>query len=106
MKKGMNLQLDDEARERLEALAERSGKTKTAVIRSLIMGRAMPNRERRLVLARLSQLGAVLRHCAVELMEKGDGMEDFARAGSEIREIALRLAMGSRDEADDHLQAD
>ena len=103
--KGMNLQLDDETREKLEALSRKSGKTKTAVIRQLILGRSLGDRTGKQVLARLNQLGNLLRHCASILKDRGEGVSDFVAIGTEIREIALKLSIkdGNDESADSGL---
>lgn len=109
----VNFDCNDEELARLAELARKAGKTQAAVMRRLIMGRPLGDATARQTLARLSQLGALLTHCARELSEKGEGIAEFVAIGTEIREIALRLAangpaagMEDEDEADDNLQAD
>lgn len=102
--KGLNLQLDEEAREKLEALARKSGKTKTAVIRQLILGRPLGDRTDKQTLAKLTQLGGMLGHLASVLAGK-EGAEVVAM-GIEIREMALKLSVKEEEheeDANDHL---
>lgn len=100
--KSINLRLDEEAHGRLEALARKAGKTKTGIIRQLIMGRSLGDRTGRQVLAKLSQLGGLLAHCATELRDKDEGMGQFVVIGNQIREMALTLSI--KDDEDEDAQ--
>lgn len=103
----MNLELDDYDFARLEYLAEKAGSSKVAVLRKFLRGGRATDRTERQTLARLSQLGALLRHCAEVLKDRGEGIGDFIAIGTEIREIALKLSRGENDEnADSDLQED
>lgn len=101
--KSMNLKLDDEAREKLEALARKAGKTKTGIIRQLIMGRSLGDRTGKQALAKLMQLGGLLAHCATELRDKDAGMGQFVVIGNQIRELALTLSI--KDEANEETES-
>lgn len=84
-----------EARQRLEELAESSGRRKTAVLESLIMGRRLPEKSYLQTLNVLAKLGGLLKFSV-----QSNRQDQIYALGCEIVKIARELRAEATRDAD------